>query len=228
MMPSLFETYQQIVVFDLDDTLYKEIEYLKSGYRAVADYVMQEYHIEKDPYDDLLNCYNRNLNTFEIFNHQYGLDVPISTYLTIYRNHRPTLFISSDVQNVLSTLRLHGCILGIITDGRSITQRNKIHALGLLHYVSSDHILISEEFGSEKPDERNYTYFNDKYPNGNFMYIGDNPEKDFLGANHLGWKTVCLLDDGENIHKQNFGIAKEYLPEIRISKMSQILDMLLR
>lgn len=225
MRPSSSETFQRGIIFDLDDTLYKEIEFLKSGYRVVADYIMQEYHIAEDPYNDMLNYYNQNLNVFETVNIQYCLPIPISTYLSLYRNHKPTLSIPSDTEKVLSALRLRGCILGIITDGRSITQQNKIHALKLNRLISSDDILISEEFGSEKPDERNFAYFNARYPNKKFTYVGDNPQKDFFGANRLGWETICLLNNGRNIHRQNFNIPTEYLPKIRIDKISQILEI---
>ena len=35
-----------IIVFDLDDTLYEEITYVRSGFKAVANYLYQTYKIE--------------------------------------------------------------------------------------------------------------------------------------------------------------------------------------
>ena len=42
MMPSMCK---KVVVFDLDDTLYKEIDYLKSAFQEIADYFRDQYGI---------------------------------------------------------------------------------------------------------------------------------------------------------------------------------------
>ena len=42
-----------------------------------------------------------------------------------------------------------------------------------------------------------------RYPEcQNLTYVGDNLKKDFIAPNMLGWLTVCLKDDGRNIHRQ--------------------------
>jgi len=65
-----------------------------------------------------------------------------------------------------------------------------------------------------------------QYPNNDlaFYYIGDNPEKDFIAPNELGWTSICLLDDGKNIHKQNFNVSEEFLPKYRIKNIVELLD----
>lgn len=94
--------------------------------------------------------------------------------------------------------------IGLITDGRSVQQRNKIEVLGLKRWIDEEDIVISEEFGSEKPALENYAYFMKRYLKcHDFTYVGDNLKKDFIAPNSLGWMTVCLKDDGRNIHKQN-------------------------
>ena len=98
------------------------------------------------------------------------------------------------------------CNLGIITDGYSIPQRNKFCALQLDRFIKEDDLIISEEFGTEKPSKKNYLFFQHKYVNADFVYVGDNIKKDFVSPNRLGWKTVCLLDDGRNIHRQDFDL----------------------
>ena len=113
--------------------------------------------------------------------------------------------------------------MGIITDGRSVTQRNKIEALGLED--TFDDIIISEEFGSSKPSEENYLYFEKKYGNSNFTYIGDNTVKDFVTPNSLGWNTLCLLDDGNNIHKQNLDLNPDYLAKKNFSSFKELIDI---
>ena len=91
-------------------------------------------------------------------------------------------------------------------------------------WFDNDNIIISEEFGSEKTDERNFVVFMNRYPGADFLYIGDNPKKDFIVPNRLGWKTVVLEDDGRNIHKQE-AVPKEYLPQTGINVFEQLLGL---
>ena len=73
-------------------------------------------------------------------------------------------------------------------------------------------IIISEEFGSEKPNKDNFLYFEKKYPNKNFTYIGDNTIKDFIAPLELNWQMICILNNGKNIHKQDLNL----LPKVTI------------
>lgn len=92
--------------------------------------------------------------------------------------------------------------------------------------MDMSNIIVAEEFGSEKPAERNYLYFSKKYPDTRYVYVGDNPEKDFLAPNRLGWETICLLDNGENIHRQDFSLSVEYLPHYKVRTFDEILEIL--
>ena len=46
----------KVFVFDLEDTLYKEIEYLKSGYQAVAECLKKTCGV-RDGYQEMWNSY---------------------------------------------------------------------------------------------------------------------------------------------------------------------------
>ena len=142
--------------------------------------------------------------------------------MNVYRCHHPDIMLLDSVEDMLNKLKYQDVILGLITDGRSISQRNKIAALGLGRWFDEENIIISEEFGSEKTDERNFRYFMEHYPNCSFTYVGDNPKKDFVIANSLGWMTICLLDDGRNIHKQDFDLPIKFLPKDRINSINKL------
>ena len=85
-------------------------------------------------------------------------------------------------------------------------------------------MVISEELGSEKPALANYTYFMERYPEcHDFTYVGDNLKKDFIAPNTLGWLTVCLKDDGRNIHRQEVEDLEEGMrPKRRIEGLGEI------
>lgn len=219
----------KVVCFDLDDTLCKEIDYLESAYRDIARYATiiagKDNTVVNEVYSIMLETYKQGGNAFDSLNVYLGLSLPIAEYLDIYRSHQPEIKITAAVARTLSELKSRDCILGLITDGRSAQQRSKIKALELSSWFEPNDIIISDEFGSEKPSLSNYEYFMKHYPGATYMYVGDNPKKDFVGANILGWSTICLLDDGRNIHKQDFDVSLQYRPQMIISDIVEILNI---
>lgn len=223
---------QKVVCFDLDDTLYKEIDFLKSGYHKVSELVAKRHGLgSHEVYSRLLSWYREGKNPFETLNETYGLDNPIKEYLDIYRYHQPSLHLSSEVAQTLTALKDAGCVLGIITDGREITQKQKIEVLGLEEWISEKLVQINEDKNYFKPNHWSFDRMMLKCfemnvePDAVFYYVGDNTEKDFLAPNQMGWKTICLLDDGRNIHKQSFDKPKEYLPQHTIKSIVELITI---
>lgn len=230
MMPCMC---RKVVCFDLDDTLYKEIDFLKSGYRKVAELAKKRYGIDaRTAYDQMMVWYQRGENAFANLNEKYGIENPVSDYLNVYRYHHPTLVLAQDVKEVLTALKEAGCELGIITDGREITQRKKIEALGLAEWISPGLVMINEDKKYFKPNhcsfDRMMLRCYEKYPNSEleFYYVGDNTEKDFLAPNELGWTSICLLDDGRNIHKQVFTEEEIKMPQKIITNIRKLIEPL--
>jgi putative hydrolase of the HAD superfamily len=205
----------KVIVFDLDDTLYKEIDFLKSGYKAICE------SLKLDIYDDMISLYFDNKNVFEEIIYKYNIQISREKLLEIYREHKPNIQLEIEIENVLKYLKRKGYIIGIVTDGRSISQRNKIEALGLTNFL--DKIIISEEIGSEKPNLLNFTPFHE-YKADQYAYIGDNINKDFYGPNQLGWQTIQLLDDGRNIKRAINQSEKGYLPIKQIRHLEELID----
>jgi len=221
---------KDVVVFDLDDTLYKEIDFLKSGYRKVAEMVGKRYCLDSyGVYNQLLTWYYKGENAFACLNEKYGLNNPIEVYLNIYRYHHPSIMLSSEVKATLTTLKATGALMCIITDGREETQKNKIEALGLTEWISMDNVVINDEKTHFKPNhwsfDRMMLKCYEQYPDMNlsFYYVGDDTEKDFVAPNLLGWETICLLNDGRNIHQQNFDLKEEVLPKRSIYNIIELL-----
>lgn len=197
-------------IFDLDDTLYNELDYVKSGYKAISNYL--EPLVKEDLYYRLFEKYSHNQkeDIFQWIVDNYPNIVTKKKLFGIYRNHIPCISLNSDSESFINTLKKRNIKMGIITDGRSITQRNKLKALKIDDYFSE--IIISEELGTKKPDRRNYEHFEYMYPCHKFYYFGDNLEKDFISPVQLGWSVFCLLDKGYNIHSQDVKI--EYKDKI--------------
>ena len=207
-----------VVVFDLDDTLYKEVDFVRSGFSAIAGYV------GKDGISvELFERWKRGQNALQWLIDVTDIECEIPDLLHVYRTHLPSIKLESSVEDMLDKLKQEGKVLGMITDGRSNTQRHKIEALGLYRWITDDNVVISEEFGSEKPDMANYEYFMSRYPFANYFYVGDNMAKDFVSPNILGWHTICIKDDGRNIHSQNFDVDIDYMPQRVFNNISEII-----
>jgi putative hydrolase of the HAD superfamily len=217
----------KVVIFDLDDTLFNEIDFLISAYNEISQFLSNVQGVDRSKneiFDYMHSLYLRKKNPFEqVISFLKIKNIKISDLLEIYRNHLPNISLNDDVKEVLDYLKDHKFIIGIITDGRSIQQRNKIKALSLDYYISG--LIISEEFGSEKPNINNYIFFQDKYPNSKYTYIGDNINKDFVAPNKLNWETICLLDNGKNIHSQKLCVPDSYLPNTYIKNIKEIIQI---
>jgi putative hydrolase of the HAD superfamily len=206
-----------VICFDLDDTLYKEIDYLKSAYKEIAESVGHP-----EAAGQMLDWYQAGENSFKKLIETYGLTVGIADLLKKYREHYPNIHLGEGVKEFLTGLKENGAKLGLISDGRSLTQRNKITALGLEGFFDIE--IISEEFGSEKPCLKNYQIVMEKFPERKvFIYVGDNTTKDFVAPNQLGWRTVLLAQDKSNIHRQNLSLAKEYMPQRVVKSIREII-----
>jgi putative hydrolase of the HAD superfamily len=219
-----------VVIFDLDDTLYHEIDYLKSAYKEISKllYGVQKLDLsEEEIFNKMISCYNNGGNVFsEIITVCETRNYSVSDLIQLYRNHLPTISLAPEVENLLNLFKESNVQMGLITDGRSIQQRAKINALGLQKYLS--HIIISEEFGSEKPNMKNYKSCIDFYNSKEnvFYYVGDNINKDFITPNQLGWTSVCLINNGFNIHDQDIDVELEYKPTLEICKLGDLKDII--
>ena len=210
---------KKTLVFDLDDTLVKEIDYLKSAFAAIATHVDAN---NKTLFDEMFSWYQTKQDVFGNLESKYNQSFK-AELKAMYRNHFPNFDAQSENRQLLIDLKAQGHFLGLVTDGFSVTQRNKIKVLDIENLF--DLIVVSEEFGSEKPAEKNFSVFH-QFGTTDYFYISDNVSKDFIAPKKLGWTTVCLLDDGQNIHQQDFNKDAAYLPAIKINALSELKEIL--
>lgn len=202
-----------VVAFDLDDTLFPEMDYVRSAYRAIA-------HEFGAQYLPMMVSAATPAAAFDAT----GID--IGTQIQIYRTHYPDISLSDEVLNTICDLKRVGHVLAIITDGRYVTQMNKIMALGLDRYVDDDMIFISESYGEPKLSGGAMRELMSRFPDEKYMYVGDNPEKDFVRANEYGWTTVALRAKKDNIFSQDFeNVAFEYRPGFIIDELCEITQI---
>ncbi|MDE6084773.1 MAG: HAD hydrolase-like protein [Muribaculaceae bacterium] len=217
-----------VIVFDLDDTLYKEADYVRSG----VEYVVRRLSLKlRVPRMDLLNEVSRaeaeNVHPFDALYEHLDHKVSVRRMVEWYRKHVPYLIMPEETRRCLETLTQSGYTLAMITDGRTAGQWNKIHALGVERYIPREYISVSDEVGADKnkplPWKRMVELLPDKKA---WWYIGDNPRKDFHHPNAMGWNTVMLLDDGRNIKTQNVSLPGTYFAKFTIDSLDRLPGLL--
>ena len=188
-----------VIAFDLDDTLYKERDYVFSAYREIT-----RYYGDIVP-DDVKEKFFSFAKPYEAFDF-LAAAVPgtdVEKMKEIYRSGNVPLADTECALETLTSLKDSGFRVAIITDGFSARQRKKIQSLKL--DAVTDCIIISEETGCDKHSPVPFRLLQETFPDASrFCYVGDNPEKDFYHPNIMGWNTAMIFDGKkQNIHSQN-------------------------
>ncbi|WP_104037123.1 HAD family hydrolase [Vibrio jasicida] len=208
-------------VFDLDDTLYTEKDYQRSGYLYIAHHLNKLYQQDVSGIIEKADAQNKDVLQ-EICR---ALSLPDSvkqSLLWMYRLHIPTIELTPDAKCTLEVIKSRCSAIAVITDGRSVSQRNKLLSLGLEQIDS----LVSEEWGESKPGDIRFKEIERRYPNeSQYIYVGDNVKKDFITPKKMNWLTIGIRDAGNNIHSQDLSeISDEYLPHFWVNSLSELQD----
>lgn len=190
-----------LLVFDLDDTLYPEHEFVASGFRAVGAWLAAERGIEG--FEAMANALFHAGVRGCIFNdaliHLGHADdaALVRKLVAIYREHEPRISLHPDAKWALDHFRrTHE--LGLLTDGYLSTQRKKVLALGIQTAFAA--VVYSDAFGPDhwKPSRTPYQKMMEAVGRlgSECIYVGDNPAKDFVTANELGWASIRIRRAG--------------------------------
>lgn len=206
-----------VLVLDLDDTLYKEADYVLSGINHIAELLKKT--TQQDIKEKLFSFHQNNPKDDFLELACQLTALPTSSkesLLWAYRTHYPSISLDDETKQWLKWCKKEYHALVILTDGRAITQRLKISALGL----SDIPAYISEEWNSEKPNPKRFLAIQEKWGDKNYIYIGDNIKKDFIAPQKLNWITIGLKNDGHNIHSQD-NTSATYQPEYWVNCLTE-------
>jgi putative hydrolase of the HAD superfamily len=219
----------QALVFDLDDTLYLERDFVMSGYRAVARHLAASnqcsFESVLSTMMEILDAKGRHM-VFPILMERFpDVSSSISELIDVYRQHTPAINLYPGYLELLRKLSRH-YRLGVITDGLPAVQARKIRALGLRSVM--DKIIYTWEYGSEKekPHPLSFSLMLEflRADPGSALYIGDNPEKDCRGAHGVGMKFVQVCPPASN--GNGSGTAVHENPEFVIETLLQLPQIL--
>jgi putative hydrolase of the HAD superfamily len=218
------------VVFDLDDTLYSEREYVRSGFRAVGEWAERRLGLSqaivRAELQALFDAEFRG-DVFQWWLAEQGLpESLLAEMVRIFRTHAPRIALYPDAERILNELKPK-YRLGLVTEGRRENQQAKIRALGLDCWLAAVVILGEEDRAEWKPSRKPFDRVLGMLSatGGEAVYVGDNPRKDFRGAREAGMATVRIRRP-EGLHSQDEPAAPIDAPDREIGNLEQLMDVL--
>ncbi len=215
-----------ILIFDLDDTLYQEIDYVKSGFKNVAFFLSPILKIKSEKiFEEMINILNKD-GRGKVFdslldakdNKNVAL---INKCLQIYRTHIPKIKLNPEADEIISKL---GSKAYVVTDGNKLVQNKKINALKISNKFKK--IFITHNYGvkNAKPSIHCFALIKkiESCKWNDMTYIGDNPYKDFVNLNPLGVNTIRLI----NGSYRNVKLDKKYEANYKINSLAEIFKII--
>jgi putative hydrolase of the HAD superfamily len=215
------------VIFDLDNTLYDERQFVKSGFRAVSRLLAEKYSIDEEKSYRLLfeifskrgreRVFDQTLREFGIYKKGIVLEM-----VGVYRNHYPKITIFRDAAEVLPKIKKEYKI-ALVTGGTKKVQENKIEALKLKGFF--DVITYAIECGGKNSVKTfSQTVERLEVNPARSMYVDDNPLNGFVAAKELGIHTAVILRGKNKI----ILVDKGCKPDVEVKNFRQLLNVIRR
>lgn len=223
------------LIFDLDDTLYDQIQPFRRAitsflpiddeevvtlyktFRQRADEVFVASATGKMPMKDM------HIYRMKIALEDRGYQVTEQVAYAIqkaYEKEQGQLELMTGAESLFAYCKENGIQLGLITNGPHLHQERKIQALELERWIDKDRMMISGQVGVMKPSidifqmmERQLTLSPKE-----ICYVGDSFENDMVGAKNAGWQALWF---NHRHHLLPQGTVK---PDVMVTKFSDIQD----
>ena len=196
-----------LITFDIDDTLYSSTDFarmarenalkamlqsgldlsLKEAVHELDEVVAEFTSNDKQHFDRLL----QRLPPEKLcgINPAILVASAIAAYHdTVHDGLRPY----EDALDVFKRLHTAGYRLGIVSQGYTVKQAEKIVRLRILSYLDKRALFFSDQIGTSKANPKFYMHAAQAFLASpkECMHVGDRPDRDVDPANSAGWITV--------------------------------------
>ncbi|SFG75050.1 FMN phosphatase YigB, HAD superfamily [Lachnospiraceae bacterium C7] len=199
----------KVVIFNLDNTLYPEIDYIQSGCKAVAEKACSIFRgaVYEQVYEELVEKTVAKKPAIQQLVKQFATGLSIKRqydltqmFINTYRQHNPKIGMTSETNELFDEIRRRGLQIGIITDGRGDIQRKKLEKLGLINDARISEIIITDELAGKTgnpsafrmPNPIAFEIIRQRFavPYHRMIFVSNNMAKDFEAPQRLGIR--CL------------------------------------
>ncbi|MGH2866936.1 MAG: HAD family hydrolase [Solirubrobacteraceae bacterium] len=214
-----------VITFDLDDTLYPEMDFVRSGFESVARYLAPLCG-ESWPtlYGELLTSLEvdgRGRQFDVLLARRAVANVTVPDLVTRYRAHKPTLQLPGAALSALGDIRAAGHSIFVLTDGDPVVQRTKVEALGLRSVIDGVICTWDEGRSAGKPNPRGFSRLlaeTGARPR-ELVYVADNPVKDFIAVRRAGGRSIRLL---AGPYRDVVPAGPQYMPDVTIERLGDV------
>lgn len=135
---------------------------------------------------------------------------------------RENIKVSNEIVTLCKSLKRKHIKLGIVSDGTVVEGLEALTYLGVIEYFDS--IVVSEEFGFEKPDPRLFrNALNQLRVNASeTLMVGDDPARDIIGAKNVGIKTALVTQYSRKTPPR----SEKEIADIVVGKVTEILSFM--
>ena len=219
----------QALVFDLDDTLYPEKDFVLSGYSAVARFLADSHRCNfNTAFSHMAETYamrGKDQVFPSVLENLPNLTLTVADLVEVYRAHNPCIGLFPGYSDLIRTLAAQ-YRLGLITDGLPSVQAKKVSALGLESIM--DKVIYTWEYGAEKEKPHPFSFalmLEDLHVDPeSALYVGDNPDKDCRGAHGVGMRFAHI--QGLEKNHVHTGSGGHEAPEFTIETLFQLPHIL--
>lgn len=224
----------QAVLFDIDDTLFPSTEFADQARRSAVEAIVAaglevDIQVAMEELADVVREFSSN------YGHHFDqLVVRLAPHLRegvhkalvvaagvrAYHETKANLHPFPDAVRCLDALRKTSLLRGVLTNGLTIKQAEKLVRLDLQDAFSPGALFISEDLGVAKPHPRIFQIACEALgvPAGSVLYVGDNPVKDVDAAHEAG--LVTCLRRGTGKHSAAVGA---HAPDCEVESLDELL-----
>ncbi|MBS7007352.1 HAD family hydrolase [Anaerostipes sp.] len=211
------------IMFDVDDTLYD----VSIPFCAACDKVFKEKY-EISSMDLFLSGRKHDIPVVERIRKaflSFGIEISepeVTAFHDVYRIEQKKIELTAGMKEILGFCREKGIFTGVITNGFSQAQWNKIKQLRLEEWIPIERIIVSGDEGVRKPDPEIFKLAEKRFglnPRDTW-FIGDTYATDISGAVKAGWKSIWLN------RRQDQLPDKQKHPDYTVAEERQLLNIL--
>ncbi len=217
------------VVFDLDDTLFDQKDWilrkLRLLWQAEKHWLPREVDFLKSTLAILEEGERAKL--FDVYAQQQGLsEAQRLSLISSYRLARPDAGrLYPDVAGALAQLRRRGLRLGLLTDNPAVSQRDKLRATQL--EPAFDAVVLTGELGTPKPAAAAFAAVAQRLGLAaeQLVMVGDHVFRDSIGALDAGYAHAFHLQRAGAFFNFDMSLCQPLLPAGRFTCLAGLHEL---
>ena len=222
------------VLFDIDDTLFATSEFAaRARRRAVEAMTSSGLGIDTDTaYAELQEVVREFSSNYSRHFHQLitrlgdciqpGVHpaIVIASGVRAYHATKEHMHPYQDAIRVLDALRRTDLLRGVLSNGLTIKQAEKLVRLGLANAFSPGAVFISEDMGIAKPNAKIFRIVCDRLgvEPAETIYVGDNAPMDMDPAHEAGLLTCLRAGNGKHATARG-----KHIPDFVVKDLTELI-----